>query len=147
MRKESELLLANNNSKMTKKNNFNDRHDAAGWNRSTELGCDLKTIISSDARMKTGKAYQGVLTRDSHAVVDEYLCRDAHYTFIETTQQAARRNPRVFAGQYVTVTRRPDGSLRPNFKPLWIDRHFCVDAFAIGVCNELRRALNGLVEE
>ena len=29
-----------------------------------------------------------------------------------------KRNPRVFNGEYITVTRRDDGSLRPNFKPI-----------------------------
>ena len=54
-----------------------------GWNPNTDLGCDLKTILRSDRRMQTSKDYQGVLRRDSDADVDEFLCRDAHYTFIE----------------------------------------------------------------
>ncbi|MCR5316283.1 MAG: hypothetical protein K6E52_10340 [Bacteroidaceae bacterium] len=44
--------------------------------------------------------YQGVLRRDTDADVDEFLCRDAHYTFIETVpQKSCKRNPRVFDGQ------------------------------------------------
>ena len=118
-----------------------------GWNRSTELGCDLKTIISSDARMKTGKAYLGVLTRDSHAILDEYLCRDAHYTFVETLPQAAcRRNPKLYVGKHITLTRWNDGSIRLYFKKLKLDAGFTVDGFALEVCNEIRQALKGLVE-
>jgi hypothetical protein len=119
-----------------------------GWNRNTELGCDLKTILNSDVRMKTGREYRGVLCLDSDAIVDDYYCRDAHYTFIETlSPTACKRNPRLFDGEYITVTRRDDGSLRPNFKPIKMDRSFSVDAYAIKVCNELRQALKGLVEE
>jgi len=48
-------------------------------------------------------AYQGVLRRDTDADVDEFLCRDAHYTFIEPVpQKSCKRNPRVFDGQYLT---------------------------------------------
>ena len=98
--------------------------------------------------MQTSKDYQGVLRRDSDADVDEFLCRDAHYTFIETVpQKSCKRNPRVFDGQYLTITRRSDGSLWPNFKPLRKVTGFTVDGYAIGVCNELRQALKGLVEK
>ena len=91
-------------------------------------------------------AYQGVLRRDTDADVDEFLCRDAHYTFIETVpQKSCKRNPRVFDGQYLTITRRSDGSLWPNFKPMKKVAGFTVDGYAIGVCNELRQALKGLV--
>ena len=93
--------------------------DHEGWHRNTDLGCDLKTILSSDTSMQTGKEYQGVLRRDNDTIVDEYICKDAHYTFVETQPAAPeKRNPRVFNGEYITVTRRDDGSLRPNFKPI-----------------------------
>ena len=119
-----------------------------GWNPNTDFGCDLKTLLRSNRRMQTGKDYQGVLRRDSDLEVDEFLCRDAHYTFIETVpQKPCKRNPRVFDGQYITITRRSDGSLWPNFKPLRKVTGFTVDGYAIGVCNELRKALKGLVEE
>jgi len=53
----------------------------------------------------------------------------------------------VFSGRYINVTRRPDGSLRLNFRPLKMDGHFSVERFALGVYNELCMALGGLVEE
>ena len=128
--------------------NKNIQPNLEGWNPNTDLGCDLKTILRSDRRMQTSKDYQGVLRRDSDADVDEFLCRDAHYTFIETVpQKSCRRNPRVFDGQYLTITRRADCSLWPNFKPLRKVAGFTVDGYAIGVCNELRQALKGLVEK
>ncbi|MBR4925369.1 MAG: hypothetical protein IKZ61_06400 [Prevotella sp.] len=116
------------------------------WKRNTELGCDVKTILRSDRHMKTGKAYQGVLTRDSDAITEEYISRDPHLTFVETIPQIAKRNPRVFDGEFVTITRHDDGTLRPNLKPMRVDRYFSVDDYAIRVMGELRRALKGLVE-
>ena len=109
-----------------------------GWNRNTDLCVDVKTILRNDRAAKIGKMYTGVLTHDE----------EDHYSFVETLPlTACRRNPQVFNGQYITITRRDDGSLRPNFKPLRIDEDFTVDGYAIGVCNELRQALNGLVEK
>ncbi|MBQ9665230.1 MAG: hypothetical protein IJV33_01990 [Bacteroidaceae bacterium] len=125
--------------------NFNS--DLEGWHTNTDLGVDVKTILSSDRRMKTGKEYQGTLCRDSDGVVDEFLCRDAHYTFVETLPvTGGKRNPYVFEGQYINVTRGDDGSLRPNFKRMEVGSGFTVDGYAIGVMGELRRALTGLVE-
>ena len=50
-----------------------------GWNRSTELCCDVKTILHSDRTLKTGKDYQGVLRRDHGADIDEFRCRVHHH--------------------------------------------------------------------
>ena len=50
-----------------------------------------------------------MLRRDSEAVIDEFLCRDAHYTFVETLPQTEKRNPQVFVGKHITITRRDDG--------------------------------------
>ena len=119
-----------------------------GWHRNTELSVDLKTILRSDRTMRIGKEYPGVLRRDSDADIDEFRCRDPHYTFVETVRTAAqKRNPHVFVGEYITVTRRDDGTLRLNFRPLRIEPGFSVERYAIGVSNELLWALEGLVEE
>ena len=97
--------------------------------------------------MKTGREYRGVLKRDSDTIVDEFLYRDPHYTFIETLPPAAsRRNPRLFDGKYVTLTRWNDGTIRLYFKKLRTDDDFTVDGYALAVCNEIRQAIKGLVE-
>lgn len=119
-----------------------------GWNRNTDLAVDLKTVLLSDTSMKTGKEYLGVLRRDQDACIEDFRCRDAHCTFIETVPPTAgKRNPHVFRGEYITITRRSDGSLRLNFRPQKMDRGFSVERYALGVCNELMWALEGLVEE
>ena len=133
---------------MEAKNIHSKKTNLNGWHTNTDLGCDVKTILRSDRKMKVGKSYLGVLRLDSDAIVEDFLCRDPHYTFIETLPQSAgKRNPHVFDGQYITVTRRDDGSLRLNFKELKTDAGFKVERFALGVYNELCIALEGLIEE
>ena len=115
------------------------------WNPNTHLSVDLKTLLRSDSKMKAGKEYQGILRRDVDA--DEFRY-DEHFTFVETVPQTAgKRNPHLFVGEYITITRKDDGSLRPNFKPMKVDRDFSVDKYAAGVANELLWALEGLVEK
>lgn len=119
-----------------------------GWHTNTDLGCDVKTLLRNDVRMKVGKEYLGILKLDSDAIIEDFLCRDPHYTFTETVPQTvAKRNPHLYSGKYITVTRRDDGSLRLNFKELKKGAGFKVERFALGVYNELCIALGGLVEE
>ena len=126
----------------------NEEDEEQSWHTNTDLGCDVKTLLRSDKRAKAGKSYPGVLRLDSDAEVDEFLCRDPHYTFVETVPlKAGKRNPHVFDGRYITVTRRDDGSLRLNFKELKVGADFNLERFALGVYNELCMALYGLVEE
>lgn len=127
----------------------NGEAEEQGWHANTELGCDVKTLLRSDKRMLVNKAYPGVLRLDAEADIDEFRCRDAHMTFIETVPMSAgKRNPHVFDGEYITLTRRDDGSLRPNFKPMpKLGANLSVDNYAFEVYRELRGALKGLVEE
>ena len=130
---------------MEEKNIHSKKTNLNGWHTNTDLGCDIKTILHSDRKMKTGKEYQGVLRLDAEGVVEEYLSRDSHYTFIETLPWSMKRNPRVFNGKYISVTRQDDGTLRLNFKPMKVDDGFSVERYAFGVYRELHKALEGLV--
>ena len=104
-----------------------DYNKEQGWHTNTDLGCDVKTILRSDRKMKVG---------------------DPHFTFVEAVPQTAgKRNPHVFDGKYITVTRRDNGSLRLNFKELPKGANFNLERFALGVYNELCLALGGLIEE
>ena len=113
--------------------------------KNTNLGCNVKTILRNDRTMLTGKDYQGVLRLDHDASIDEFLARDAHYTFIETEPWTSKRNPRVFRGRYITITRRSDGTLRLNFRPL--PANMSVERYAFQVYLELSKALKGLIEK
>ena len=122
--------------------------EAKGWHANTELGCELKTLLRGDKRAQPGKSYLGVLRFDSDAVVDEFISRDPHFTFIESVAETfGKRNPHVFRGLYITVTRRDDGSLHLNFRNMAMGRGFNVKKYAAGVAAELRQALSGLVGE
>ena len=126
----------------SKKTNLN------GWHTNTDLGCDVKTILRSDRKMKVGKDYQGVLRLDEEAEVDEFLSRDPHYTFVETLPWSMKRNPKVFNGKYISVTRQDDGNLRLNFKPMpKLDANFSFERYTFGVYLELHKGLKGLVEK
>ena len=109
------------------------------WNRNTDLCMDVKTFLREDRITQLGKDYPGVLRRDA----------DDHYSFVETLPESptGKRNPHVFDGKYITVTRRDDGSYRPNFKPMKVDTSFTVEGYANGVATEIINALTGLVEE
>ena len=116
-----------------------------GWHPNTHLSVDLKTLLRSDSKMKAGKNYQGILRRDE--ICEEFRYEE-HFTFVETVPQTAgKRNPHVFDGKYITVTRRDDGSLRLNFKELPKGANFNLERFALGVYNDLCMALGGLVEK
>ena len=121
-----------------KKNNEN------FWNNNTHLCVNLKTQLRSDRCAKLGKSYPGVLRRD---VFCEEFRWDEHFTFVETVPWNTRRNPRVFNGKYITITRKDDGTLCLNFRPLKTDGHFSVERYALAVYNEICMALYGLVEE
>ena len=95
----------------------------------------MKTILISDRRAKNNKDYTGVLTRDSRE----------HFTFVETQPTTAKRNPQLFRGKYITITRWADGSLHPNFRPMSADTS--VEHYAFNVYRELLGALKGLVEK
>ena len=108
---------------------------------------ELRWVFGADV----GSLAQQVLRvadATDEGVVEEYLSRDPHFTFIETLPWSTKRNPRVFRGRYISVTRRDDGSLRLNFKPMpKLGADLSVDNYAFEVYRELRQALIGLVEE
>lgn len=116
-----------------------------GWHANTHPCAYIKTLLRSDRQAREGKNYQGMLRRD---VTCEEFRYDEHFTFIETAAETyGKRNPHVFVGKYVTITRRDDGSLHLNFRNVAMDRRFNVRKYAAGVAAELRQALSGLVGE
>ena len=133
---------------MEAKNINKENTNQEGWNVNTAFGCELKTYLCSDKVMKTNKVYRGILRLDRDAIVDEFLFRDAHYTFMEDTRRVpVKRNPHVFNGRYITVTRKDDGTLRLNFKHFNMGAGFNIERYALWVHNEICMALRGLVEE
>ncbi len=116
-----------------------------GLHPNTMMGVNLKTLLLHDTVVKLDKDYRGVLHRDVEC--DEFLY-DEHYTFIETApQKAVKRNPQVFDGHYITITRWADGSLHPHLKHIDIGDGFDVIGYATAVGNELLWALESLIEK
>ena len=113
-------------------------------NTNMELCVDLKTILRSDRIMKPGKEYHGVLRRDVE--IDDFHF-DERFEFTETLPWTAKRNPKLFDGRYITVTRKDDGTLRLNFKHFNMGAGFNIERYALWVHNEICMALRGLVEE
>ena len=122
----------------------NKKANRKGCYKNTTLCCYLKTVLQNDRMMKAGKDYQGVLRRDVET--DEFLF-DEHFTFVETLPQVEKRNPRVYDGKYITITRRDDGTLRPNLKPIKNWANFNIADYAINVGNELLWGLSDLIEK
>ena len=114
----------------------------SGWFRNTELCSDIKTYLCFDRIAKIGKVYKGLLRRDS----------DDHFSFLECRRSASAnaiiRNPHVFEGKYINVTRRmKDGHIRFNFKEVDFGVGFNPLSFAVGVMREILKALRCLGEE
>lgn len=107
-----------------------------GFYPNTEPCVDLKLMTCKPGRMEVGDLLGGVITRDG----------EEHYTFRETQPSTAgKRNQQVFYGKFITITRRDDGTLRPNFKPLKMEKGFSASSYATGVANELLWALTSLL--
>lgn len=112
----------------------------SGWFRNTELCSDIKTYLCFDRIAKIGKVYKGLLRRDS----------DEHFSFFECrpSANAIIRNPHVFEGKYINVTRRlMDGHIRFNFKEVDFGGRFNPMSYAIGVMTEILKAFKCLGEE
>lgn len=110
-----------------------------------ELCIDLMTKLQDDVLMEPGKNYPGILRREIPS--EEFDFDDNRYSFTETIRSTAgKRNPHVFDGEFITVTRKDDGSYRLNFKPLKIGADFSLEQYALGVYNEICIALGGLIE-
>ena len=116
-----------------------------GWNCNTALGVNLKTLLSSDRVMRPEKEYRGVLRRDME--VDDFYY-DEHYTFIGTKPLTpGKRNPRVFNGEFISVTRWDDGSLHPNFNRPVLTEEFSFRDYCLAAVQELLTIIGLLDEE
>ncbi|MBO4672966.1 MAG: hypothetical protein J5616_01260 [Bacteroidaceae bacterium] len=115
------------------------KSDQEGWNKNVDLCMDVMTFLRNDRITQLSKDYAGVLTRDGEDC----------YTFVESTfpSTSERRNVHLYEGDHITCTKSLNGSLRLNFKNLKIGSDFSVDSYAFEVADEIRQALNGLVEK
>ena len=109
------------------------------------LCVDLQTILLNDNLLKSEKQYLGLLKRklpiEGNIYGDQYEFKE-----IKVPMKNYRRNVHLFIGKYITLTCRPDGSLRLNLRNIDLNR-INIDSFCLELANEVRMALKGLVEK
>lgn len=105
--------------------------------RNTHLCVDLKTILHTDRSAVAGKNYTGTLVNDD----------EDHFLFVETLPRPVKRNPRIYVGPFVTITRRDDGTLRPNLRLLNLTQHSNYQQYACHVAHDLIKGFRSLVEK
>lgn len=116
-----------------------------GLKPNTHIGVNLKTLLRKDQQAKNGKNYVGVLSRDVES--DEFRY-DEHFTFVETIPSTTiKRNPKVYEGKHITITRKDDGTYRPNFKPMREEDVLNLARYTHEVYVELCEGLSALIEE
>ena len=125
----------------------------AGSKKSNEprlLGSIVEEMLHGNSPLAVG--YRQYIASQENGEVEEQGWHPNTHLSVDLktllcSETAGKRNPHVFDGKYITVTRRDDGSLRLNFKELPKGANFNLERFALGVYNELCLALGGLIEE
>lgn len=117
--------------------------ETTGPYKNTMLCVDVKTILIDDRILKLGKKYVGIIVMD----------KEDHLRFEEIQKRVSKeiRNFQFFPGQTINGTIRPeDLHVRLNFKEIPFGPDFNIDAYAIEVMQEVRKALyvaKSLIEE
>ena len=107
------------------------------WKKNISLCVDLTTHLHADPLPRMCKCYAGTLRRDGY---DQYSFMEA------STPATPARNPYVFRGQYINVTRSCQGEYRPNFRPMpKVANATDLKHYAWGVFRELRLAFEGVL--
>ena len=96
---------------------------------------DVKTLLRTDRVTRIGKNYRGVLMRDG----------EDHYTFLESIPATVKRNPHVYRGKRINVSRAVDGTLYPTFNRPRYSKNFTFQDFCREAAEELI-VVTGLVE-
>ena len=107
------------------------------------LCCDLQVNLLDDNLLMPEKRYLGVL-RSKLQTEGNINGDQLEFTEVEVPLTACRRNLHLFEGKYVTITLRPDGSLRLNFRKAELDG-INIDTFCLEVANEIRQALKSVI--
>jgi hypothetical protein len=108
------------------------------------LCIDLQTFLLSDNLLRPEKQYLGLLRcklpSEGNFYGDQYEFKE-----VKIPLKSCRRNVHLFIGQYITLTCRPDGSLRLNLRNIDLS-NIDIDSFCLELMNEIRQVLKGFVE-
>lgn len=98
--------------------------------KNTNLCVDLKTVMQKDALLVKGQCYKGLMTRDG----------EDHFLFEETCSRGTVHNPKLYDGEFLSMTRHSNGRYQCHLKTMkdGVDK----DAYALNVYSELKNALN-----
>jgi hypothetical protein len=90
------------------------------------LCVDLKAV-TEETCFEPQESRTGLLT-----MLDE-----DHFLFYEAARKSNKRNPRLWSGKTLNISKKPDGSLSVNFKPMILDD----DASMLKVAGSIYRDL------
>lgn len=107
------------------------------------LCVDLQINLLDDNLVMPRKKYLGIL-RSKLPTEGNINGDQLEFTEVEAPLTSYRRNLHIFEGNYVTITLRPDGSLRLNFRKAELDG-INIDTFCLEVANEIRQALKSVI--
>lgn len=109
------------------------------------LCIDLQTILESDNLLKPEKQYLGLLRcklpNEGNFYGDQYEFKE-----VKVPSNTCRRNVHLFIGKYITLTCRPDSTLRMNLRNIDLNS-IDIDSFCLELMNEIREVHKGFVEE
>lgn len=109
--------------------------DSTGPHKNTMICVDVKTVLIIDRILQLGKKYPGILMMDDE---DHLLFEEFH-----KRENESKRNHLFFPGLYINGTiRLDDNHVRLNFKEIPFGSDFNIDAYAIAVMMEVRKALS-----
>ena len=107
------------------------------------LCIDLQTLLLNDNLLTPEKQYLGLLRcklpSEGNLYGDQYEFKE-----VKIPLKNCRRNVHLFIGKYITITCRPDGSLRLNLRNIDLNS-IDIDSFCLELINEIRQGLKGLL--
>lgn len=98
--------------------------------KNINLCIDLKTVMQNTVLLEKGQCYTGILTCENETL----------YRFEETLHKPrAARNPKLFDGNFVSMTRMMNGKYKIHLKTM--EKNIDHDKFAFNVYSEIIDAL------
>ena len=97
------------------------------------LCVDLKTM-TQHTHFRPQESRTGVLRMED----------EDHFIFYESQPSSDRRNPRLWSGKMLNISRKSDGQLSVNFKPMRLEGQTNVEELIANIYLDLLKAKNDL---
>lgn len=102
--------------------------------KNTNLCVDLKTVMQEVALLIIGQSYNGVLTRKDE---DRYLFEEE----VKRQNGSHYRNPKLFDGKYVSLTRLQNGRYQLHSRTIEANSDIDRQQLALNIFGEIVEAL------